>query len=117
MPQNFIFPKSYISNHRIKSQRIESLISNFNKLKILVIGDIIIDEYIESLPIGMSHEDPALVISPQSKKSFIGGAGIVAAHGSKLGANVSLLSMVGKDMPGDFAKKTFKEIWCQCPFV
>ena len=66
----FFFPKSYISNHRIKSQRLESLISNFNKLKILVIGDIIIDEYIESLPIGMSHEDPALVISPQSKEFY-----------------------------------------------
>ena len=52
----------------------------------------------------MSHEDPALVISPQSSKSFIGGAGIVAAHGSTLGANVKLLSMIGKDHSGEFAK-------------
>lgn len=99
------FPKAYISNHNIRLDRLKKIISNFNNLKVLVIGDIIIDEYIESLPIGMSHEDPALVISPQSKKSFLGGAGIVAAHGSKLGSSINLISMIGKDTPGEFAKQ------------
>lgn len=102
---DLIFPKIYIENHNIKFLKIENIISRFSKLKLLVIGDIIVDEYIEALPVGMSHEDPALVISPQSKKNYIGGAGIVAAHGSKLGANVKFISMVGKDQPGKYAKQ------------
>ena len=46
---------------------------------------------IESFYWSDMHEDPALVISPQSSKSFIGGAGIVAARGSTLGAIIKLL--------------------------
>ena len=103
---DFDFPTDYIHNHSIKYDKLISLVSNFNKIKLLVIGDLIVDEYIESLPIGMSHEDPALVISPQSNKKFLGGAGIVAAHGSKLGAQVQFISMIGKDAPGKFARKS-----------
>ncbi len=99
------FPKTFIENHNIKYLKLEEIISNFSKLKLLVIGDVIVDEYIEVLPVGMSHEDPALVISPQSKKKYIGGAGIVAAHGSKLGANVKFVSIIGKDRPGEYVKQ------------
>ena len=100
------FPSDYIKIHSIKYNKLKKIISNFNKLKILVIGDLIVDEYIESLQIGMSHEDPAIVISPHSKNNFLGGAGIVAAHGSKLGAQVKFISMIGKDNAGVFAKNT-----------
>jgi len=102
----YYFPKNYITNHNIKYENLYKIIKKFSKVKILVIGDLIIDQYIDSLAIGMSHEDPALVISPQSQVDFIGGSAIVAAHGAGLGAKVKYVSMIGKDTAGKFAKKT-----------
>lgn len=105
----FYFPKNYIDNHNIKYSKLENIIKKFSKVKILVIGDLIVDQYIETIPIGMSHEDPALVISPQSQIDFIGGSAIVAAHGSGLGAQVKYISMIGKDAEGRFANKELKK--------
>ena len=102
----YYFPKNYITNHNIKYENLYKIMKKFSKVKILVIGDLIIDQYIDSLAIGMSHEDPALVISPQSQVDFIGGSAIVAAHGAGLGAKVKYVSMIGKDTAGKFAKKT-----------
>ena len=42
-------------------------------------------------------KDPTLVISPIDSTKFVGGAGIVAAHASGLGAKVDFLSVASKD--------------------
>ena len=74
--------------HSIKVKDILTVVKDFKKLKICVIGDIIIDEYITCDPIGMSQEDPTIVVTPLDKQVFLGGAGIVAAHAASLGAKV-----------------------------
>jgi rfaE bifunctional protein kinase chain/domain len=70
----------------------------------MVFGDLIVDEYITCDPIGMSQEDPTVVVTPIHSDSFIGGASIVAAHASGLGAKVRYFSVIGRDAAGDFAK-------------
>lgn len=107
--RDFIFPSDFLKLHSIKYERLQKIIKNFAKIKLLVIGDIIVDQYIESLAVGMSHEDPAIVISPQTQKNYIGGSAIVAAHGSKLGADVNFIGMIGKDTEGKFCKNTLKK--------
>ena len=38
----------------------------FKGLKVVVIGDVIVDEYISCDPLGMSEEDPTIVVTPIS---------------------------------------------------
>lgn len=102
-------PTSFLRRHSIKTKKIKKILDNFSNLKICVIGDLIIDEYITCEPLGMSEEDPTLVISPIDSTKFVGGAGIVAAHASGLGAKVDFLSVASKDEVFDFAKKKLKE--------
>ena len=45
----------------------------------------------------MSKEDPTIVVQPTRDESFLGGAGIVAAHARGLNAQSRLISVVGKD--------------------
>ena len=45
----------------------------------------------------MSREDHSIVYSPHEEKKFIGGASIVSAHLSSLGANVEFCSIAGSD--------------------
>jgi len=105
----FDFSTGFCNRHGVDKERIINLIGQFSKLKVLVIGDIIIDEYVDCFPIGMSQEDPTIVVSPHVTNTFIGGAGIVAAHGVSLGADVSLYSKIGNDDAGSFARESLLE--------
>ena len=89
---NFNYPKDYLKRHNISFSNLETILNKFNKLNILVIGDLIIDKYIFLDPLGMSREDPTIVTKKINEKIFLGGAGIVAMHASALGANVKLIS-------------------------
>ena len=84
--------------------KIVEYINKFSNLNILVIGDTIIDEYITCDAIGMSQEDPTIVVTPISNKKFIGGAAIVASHAKTLGANVSYISVLGDDENFEFTQ-------------
>lgn len=88
---------SYLKRHGISSEDLTNILSDFSRLNVLVIGDSIIDEYITCEPLGMSQEDPTIVVKPLMTDKFIGGAAIVASHAKSLGANVSFISIVGED--------------------
>jgi rfaE bifunctional protein kinase chain/domain len=97
------FVNNFMKRHNISVTKIMDLVDSFSKRKIFVLGDTIIDEYVDCFPLGMSQEEPTLVVAPQETKRFIGGAGIVACHASRLGASVRFLSVGGHDEARDFA--------------
>ena len=98
-------PHDYLSRHDLSIPSLIFLLQKFSKLKICVIGDLIIDEYIACQPLGMSQEDPTIVVTPIESRKFLGGAGIVAAHAAGLGAEVSFISVTGNDLIREFATK------------
>ena len=89
--------KNYFKRHNIKKNNLLKLLNSFSKKKVLIIGDIIVDEYISCQALGMSQEDPTIAVKPLNKKLFLGGAGIVASHAAKLGADVKIYSVLGDD--------------------
>jgi len=88
---------SYLSRHDFSLEDLKDVLNKFSNLNVLVIGDTIIDEYIICEPLGMSQEDPTIVVSPLASNKFIGGAAIVASHAKTLGASVKFISVVGDD--------------------
>lgn len=89
--------KGFLDRHQVNALGLHQVLDNFKKMKVIVIGDVIVDEYITCDPLGMSQEDPTIVVSPVGVDLYLGGSGIVAAHASNLGANVSLFSINGED--------------------
>lgn len=96
-------PAAYPRRNGFEIADLAQALDRFQGLKVVVIGDLIVDEYINCDPLGMSREDPTLVVTPVEKKRFLGGAGIVAAHAAGLGAVVRFLSIAGLDEPAEFA--------------
>ena len=98
-PNFFILKRAdeFVKKHSINFNDLIQKVKTFKEKKILVIGDVILDEYVYCDPLGMSQEDPTIVVTPVDTKFFLGGAGIVAAHLVGLGATASFLSVVGKD--------------------
>lgn len=64
---------------------------------ILVIGDVMLDQYLSGSTDRLSPEAPVPVVKIDSQFSVLGGAANVANNLSTLGASVSLLGVVGRD--------------------
>jgi rfaE bifunctional protein kinase chain/domain len=102
------FPE-YLRRHSFDHATVKSTLERFSGLRVFVIGDLIIDDYITCDPLGMSQEDPSIVVTPIETKTFVGGAGIVAAHAHGLGADVHYCTVVGDDDTAKFALQSLKE--------
>lgn len=96
-------PLEFLLRHQIKPSRLIELLQQFSRLKLCVVGDLIIDEYITCEPLGMSQEDPTIVVTPIDSTRFVGGAGIVASHAAGMGASVTFVSVSGNDAARDYA--------------
>lgn len=103
-PRSIGLPHDYLERHSIGISRLAQLIDDFARLRVCVVGDLIVDEYITCQPLGMSQEDPTIVVTPVDTTSFVGGAGIVAAHAAGLGASVDFISVTGVDGAREFAE-------------
>ena len=104
-PRSISLPKDYLARHGIEPARLATLLQRFPTLKVCVVGDLIVDEYITCQSLGMSQEDPTIVVTPVDSTRFVGGAGIVAAHAAGLGASVHFVSFTGADTTRDFAQE------------
>ncbi len=98
-------PVDYLKRHGFSMTDLVELTGQFARLKVVVIGDLIVDEYINCEPLGMSQEDPTVVVTPIRSDRFVGGAGIVAAHAKGLGAQVTYLHIAGDDDIGRYANE------------
>jgi D-glycero-beta-D-manno-heptose-7-phosphate kinase len=82
----------------------EKLFHQFTQLKVAVIGDVMLDTYWWGKVDRISPEAPVPVVAVSKKEQRIGGAGNVALNLQSLGANVSVLSVLGKDDDGEQLK-------------
>lgn len=103
-------PQDFMARHNISRKDLAETLNKFRNLHVCVIGDIIVDEYITCTPLGMSQEDPTIVVSPLQSETFVGGAAIVAAHARSLGSEVTFFSVTGKDKPRIFTEDYLKKV-------
>ena len=100
----------YLKRHNIDVSGLQDVVKRITKIKVMVVGDLIVDEYITCEPLGMSKEDPTIVVTPVMKEMFLGGAGIVAGHASAMGAEVDFLSVCGADKTAEYAQQQLNKI-------
>lgn len=76
---------------------MKKILSKFNKAKILVVGDIMLDRYWNGLTNRISSEAPVPIIRISNIKEKLGGAANVAMNVKTLGANSCLIGVTGLD--------------------
>ena len=76
------------------------LFSGFSNIKIVVIGDVMLDTYLFGKVERISPEAPVPVVAVQRKEQRIGGAGNVALNTVALNATTYILSVIGNDDDG-----------------
>lgn len=94
--------KKFITLKKLKNE-----ITNFTNIKILIIGEIIVDEYNFCEAVGKSGKEPTLVLRDIYKEIYSGGSAAIARHLSSFSKKITLLSALGEKM--EFKNKIFKD--------
>jgi len=81
-------------------KEIHQLFNAFNKLKVLIIGDVILDSYMWGKVNRISPEAPVPIVAVDKKEKRLGGAANVALNIQAMGAMPILCSVVGIDPEG-----------------
>ena len=102
-------PMDFPKRHGFSMAALKNRLAAIKGLRVAVIGDLIVDKYITCDPLGLSQEDPTIVVTPILEENFIGGAAIVAAHAGSLGAEVTFFSIAGEDDIAQYAQQKLNE--------
>ncbi len=78
----------------------DKLFNDISKIKVAVIGDVMLDTYWWGNVERISPEAPVPVVAVDKREKRIGGAGNVALNVQALGSNVAMLTILGDDEDG-----------------
>lgn len=81
------------------------MLADFSKLRVLVVGDLILDRYIQGTTERISREAPVPVVLTQATEERAGGAANTATNVAALGAQTTVIGFVGKDSEGENLRK------------
>ena len=101
--------KSLLEGENISINKIRSIIEKFKDTPVFVLGDSIIDTYVETDLIGNNAKTPTFSTRYIREDKYVGGAAIIAKHLASAGADVSFCSILGKDKLGTYIKKDLKK--------
>ena len=94
----------------IAKSRLYSLVSSFAGKHVLVIGDMVADEYLIGRPTRIAREAPVLILELSEERTIPGGATNVAVNVRTLGAEVFLAGVVGDDLPGQRLRRAISDL-------
>ncbi len=94
---------------KVDRKRVLQLLSQLQNLRILVVGDVILDRYLYGKVERISPEAPVPVVEVEREELRLGGAANVAANLVSLGVKASLTGVVGKDRSGEQIRELLKD--------
>ena len=93
---------------------LTQIIARFAGKKVLVVGDMVLDEYIIGTPTRISREAPVLILEQREHFTLPGCAANPGLNARALGAEVYLAGLVGNDPPGARLRAMLAELGVCC---
>src|SRR5262245_52754818 len=91
-------------------KRVEQILNQFPGKTILIVGDVMLDEFIWGKVARISPEAPVPIVEVTKETYSLGGAGNVAANIRKLGGKPVPIGVLGKDETGNRVQQLLKEM-------
>src|SRR5258707_1990845 len=95
---------------QLTKQRAAELINAMRDRKIVVLGDVMLDEFVWGDVTRISPEAPVPVVDIRRESVHLGGAANVLANLISLGAKGAVIGVVGKDRAGERLRSSLREI-------
>ncbi|MDX2232609.1 MAG: PfkB family carbohydrate kinase [Leptolyngbyaceae cyanobacterium bins.349] len=92
------------------ADRLFALLDQFHQPRVLVIGDLCLDEFSTGQVERLSREAPVLIIRHEQTRQVAGGGANAVYNLAKLGAQVKGVGLVGKDEQGHVLRRIFQEV-------
>lgn len=80
--------------------RLAALVRKFPSRRVLVVGDVVADQFVYGEISRVSREAPVLILRYETTQTVPGGAGNAASNIAALDGEASLVGLVGRDRPG-----------------
>lgn len=90
--------------------RAKEIIDSMRGRKVVVLGDVMLDEFVWGDVTRISPEAPVPVVDIQRESVHLGGAANVLANLVALGATASVVGVVGKDAAGERLRASLREV-------
>jgi D-beta-D-heptose 7-phosphate kinase/D-beta-D-heptose 1-phosphate adenosyltransferase len=94
----------------LEPRRLESLLGGFSRVRLLVVGDLVLDEYVWGEVDRVSPEAPVPVVHVREETVVLGGAANVVRNAVALGASVAFCSVLGDDAAGRRTLELLEEL-------
>jgi D-beta-D-heptose 7-phosphate kinase/D-beta-D-heptose 1-phosphate adenosyltransferase len=89
--------------------KLIGMLNRFTPVKVLVVGDFMLDTYTTGQVKRVSPESPVCILNVEKEESLAGGAGNVALNLVALGAQVFVMGRLGQDLAGDTLKECLEK--------
>lgn len=102
------FDSDFAHKLSVSRERILNLLNNFTQARILIVGDLTLDEYLTGKVESVSSEAPILTLRHKDTTQVPGNGGNIAYQLAQLGAQVKAVGLVGKDDEGKALRNLLK---------
>ena len=85
----------------MNKNQLQKTFDSFNKLNVLIIGDVMVDSYMWGKVTRVSPEAPVPIVAVNKREFRLGGAANVALNVQAMGANPIMCSVIGVDTEGE----------------
>lgn len=90
---------------------------NFSKKKIVIVGDLVADQFLRGTIVRVSREAPVFILKHNETETLPGGAANAAVNVATLGGNAILIGIVGEDFDGDALLEKLRESKVDCRYT
>jgi len=102
--------KTELSVHQLTTQRAKEIITSMRGRKVVVLGDVMLDEFVWGDVTRISPEAPVPVVDIRRESVHLGGAANVLANLVALGAKAVVVGVVGKDAAAERLRTSLSEV-------
>ncbi len=95
----------YCERYGLTKGSLGEAFDRFSDLRVLVVGDIVMDRYVLCDALGVASESPMMSLAQRDERVYVGGAAVVARHIAAMGAHAFLLSSAGDDPQSERVKE------------
>lgn len=95
----------------------ETILHQFPERKVVILGDLLADQYLDGTIERVSREAPVFILSHDETKTLAGGAANAAVNVAGLGAKAVSVGLIGKDSNGDALLGRLKNSNVNCDYI
>ncbi|MDG2616206.1 PfkB family carbohydrate kinase [Thermoleptolyngbya sichuanensis XZ-Cy5] len=99
---------AFLEHLRAIAPRLNALMDRFTEARVMVAGDLTLDEFLTGQVERLSREAPVLILRHEETRQIPGGGANAVYNLAKLGAQVKAVGLVGKDEQGAVLRRIFE---------